>query len=389
VTDGDHAGLAFMQAINRQFPLADPIGAKRLNDQASWRTAPHARSCIDAFLTVYWAATGNPDEARKASQHISWDQLHDVAARATGWAMTVAAGDAGATTDAVAAAESGYLIPIRGYFVITDAHVGALLLAGRIREAQIEAERFSRRVADYSSQVFDPIHSAVSGRARLGAGDLQTACAMLESATMTFSAVWEPHGWGYRAQLPRTTALAVVGLTEQAVAALRNLEEKRHPAWGYLDYEYAIAHAWVLACQDAVGEAITTLLSAAETARVNGQFAAEVMCLQTATQFGDASSAPRLRELAAVVEGPRAGLAAKFAAALDAGDAARMAAVSYDFERMGDRIAAIDGAAHAAIAFDQQKLRDSALQCAARAQALADQCGAKTPALCRISSIGR
>jgi hypothetical protein len=145
----------------------------------------------------------------------------------------------------------------------------------------------------------------------------------------------------------------------------------------------------VAACQDAVSEAIATLLSAAETARANGQFAAEVMCLQTATQFGDGSSAQRLRELAAIVEGPRAGLAARFAAALDAGDAAEMAAVSDDFERMGDMIAAIDAAAHAAIAYDRHGMRTLATGCATRAEALAGQCGAKTPALRWVSSIGR
>ena len=41
-------------------------------------------------------------------------------------------------------------------------------------------------------------------------------------------------------------------------------------------------------------EAIAVLLSAAERAAAKGQFAAEVMCLQTATQFGDRSSATQV-----------------------------------------------------------------------------------------------
>jgi DNA-binding CsgD family transcriptional regulator len=49
---------------------------------------------------------------------------------------------------------------------------------------------------------------------------------------------------------------------------------------------------------------------------------------------------------------------------------------------MGDLVAAVDAAAHAAIAFRHQDLRGSALSCAARAEALAEQCGgASTPAL--------
>ena len=172
------------------------------------------------------------------------------------------------------------------------------------------------------------------------------------------------------------------GLTDEAAAALAALERARHPGWRCLDYEPGIARAWVAACQGAVSEAIKTVLSAAETARANGQFAAEVICLQTATQFGDRSGAPRLRELEAIVEGPRVGLAARFAAALRDDDGAELAAVSEDFERMGDLVAAVDAAAHAALAYRRQGLRGSALGCSTRADVLAEQCGgASTPAL--------
>ncbi|MGV0750182.1 helix-turn-helix transcriptional regulator [Mycolicibacter minnesotensis] len=107
-----------------------------------------------------------------------------------------------------------------------------------------------------------------------------------------------------------------------------------------------------------------------------------MICLQTAAQFGDRTGAARLRELEAVVEGPRVGLAARFAAALRDGDAAEMAVVSVDFERIGDLVAAVDAAAQAAIGYRRQDLRGTALVCATRAAALAEQCGgASTPAL--------
>ncbi|HXO11770.1 MAG TPA: helix-turn-helix transcriptional regulator, partial [Mycobacterium sp.] len=83
-----------------------------------------------------------------------------------------------------------------------------------------------------------------------------------------------------------------------------------------------------------------------------------------------------------IVEGPRAGLAARFAVALRDGDAAELSSVSEEFERMGDLVAAIDAAAHAALAYRSQDLRGSALRCSARGDALAEQCGgASTPAL--------
>jgi DNA-binding CsgD family transcriptional regulator len=124
------------------------------------------------------------------------------------------------------------------------------------------------------------------------------------------------------------------------------------------------------------------MLSAAERARATGRFAAEVLCLQTATQFGDRTSGPRVRELESIVEGPRAGLAARFAAALCANAAAELFAVSEEFEHLGDLVAAVDAAAHAAAAYRRQDKRGSALGCSARADVLAEQCGgACTPAL--------
>jgi len=76
------------------------------------------------------------------------------------------------------------------------------------------------------------------------------------------------------------------------------------------------------------------------------------MCLQTATQFGDRSTATRLHQLAAIVEGPRALLAA----------------------------------ARAALAFRRKDLRGWALTCWTRAEALDEECGgASTPALRQAS----
>jgi DNA-binding CsgD family transcriptional regulator len=221
---------------------------------------------------------------------------------------------------------------------------------------------------------------AILGRAARGACQLPTACSLLGPAADALSAL-SATGWWYRCQIPLTMALAMRGLTGEVAAALAALEDRRHPSWRHLDYEYAIARAWVAAAQGDVNQAVATLLSAAETARASGQFAAEVMCLQTATQFGDHSGTARLVELAAIVEGPRAGAAARFGAALAAGDGAALAAVSEDFERMGDLVAAVDAAAHAAMAYRGRGLRGSGLGCSARAEALAKRCGARTPAL--------
>jgi DNA-binding CsgD family transcriptional regulator len=154
-----------------------------------------------------------------------------------------------------------------------------------------------------------------------------------------------------------------------------------HPSWRYLDYARAIADGWMAGCRGAITEAITAVRQGADTARANEQFAAEVMCLQTATQFGDASAGGRLHELERLVEGPRAGIAAHFADALESADASELTCVAERFESIGDLVGAVDAVGHAAACFRRRNLRGSALRCSVHAEALAKRCGgARTPA---------
>jgi DNA-binding CsgD family transcriptional regulator len=104
------------------------------------------------------------------------------------------------------------------------------------------------------------------------------------------------------------------------------------------------------------------------------------MCLQVAVQFGDEHTVARLAGLTKLVDGPRAGLIARWAPALcDHGGEALMA-VSYDLEAMGDRIAAADAAAHASLAFRREARVGPALTASGRADRLINECGAITPA---------
>jgi DNA-binding CsgD family transcriptional regulator len=389
--EADNAALAFVRAANRLFALGDPAGAKTLMDGVSHTASAQARSCIDAFLTVYWSALGKPAEARKSSKRVVLDQLPDLVGALPITMLVVASGHAGHTTEAVAAAAAGHTVVARSFdaahmtCAIADGCVSALVLSGRIGEALDEAERLRQQAADLPG----PAHllsTAVAGRAALGGGRLATACALLHPVVEALTASGENNGWAYRLRLQHTIALGMAGSTDVAAAALSALEKRRHPSWRCLDYELALARAWVAARQGAVSEAITTVLSAAEVADANGQFAAQVICLQTAIQFGDRSSSDRLDGLSKVVDGPRVGVVARFAAALRAGDGAELAAVSREFEEIGDLVAAVDAAAHAALSYRRQGLRGSGLACSTRAEALAEQCGvASTPALRQAS----
>lgn len=386
---GDRMRLAFLRASNMLWALADPASAKAIADAAAG-TAPSAGdNYLDAFLTVYWFATDHPVDALQAAEHLDPDGLPAVAGAEVAWALSVIAGDAGRVTDAAALAEMGYAVAARSLdaphmrFNIADAHVGALLLAGRSAEAVDVAARVRAEAAEMPGAA-GLLGAAVAGRAALGAARLDTAVTLLEQAVEGLS-ITHAVGWGHRYQIPLVAALALRGHTCEAADLYATLEDNPR-TFRQLGYERSLAQAWLVACEGAVSAAVAISLAAAERAATAGQFAAEVLCLQIATQLGDRSCGPRLKELQEVVEGPRVVLAARFAVALHSGDAAELTSVSTGFEEIGDIIAAVDAAAHAAVAYRKDERRGSALACSVRAATLAQQCGAAmTPALGRAA----
>ena len=383
MTDQERARFAFLRSSNMLWALGDPARAKTIIDEAARDAPADARTYIDAFLTVYWFAMDQPQAAVQASKSLALTDIPVVGAEIA-WVLAQISADAGGTDEAIDIAEAGYDVATRTLdaphmrFNIADAHISALLLAGRVSDALEVADRI-RGQADELPGAAELLGAAVAGRAALGAGDLRTACELLQRAAQGLSAS-HASGWGYRYRVAHASALAIRGSSDEAEAALRGLDGVARQ-FRQLEFERGLAKAWVAASQGAVSEAIAIVSTVAETSRAAGRFAEEVMCLQTAAQFGDQTGGPRLRELESIVEGPRAGLAARFADALHEGDGAELAALSEEFERIGDLVAAVDAAAHAAIAHRRRDKRGSALSCSTRADTLAAQCGAATPAL--------
>jgi hypothetical protein len=390
LTDDDFVRYVILRASNRLWALADPAGAKSFIDELSAALPSRNREGIAAFLTVYWFAMGKPEAVARSAKTVAVERLPTVVGAEVAWAITGAYADSGRIAEALAAANRGYTVASRCLdapqmtLIIADAHVGALLQSGNIDEATQVAER-ARQQAEDLPGVAQLLSTAVAGRAALGSGKLHDAISLLGPVADALSDAGESNGWAYRYQVPRTIALALLGSTREAAAARVEIERLQHASWRFLDYERAVAAAWVAAAEGNLDHAITTTLSAAETTRANGQFGAELLCLQTATQFGDRSTAPRLRELEPLVEGSRVGLTARFAAALQAQNPGELAAVSHEFEEMGDLIAAIDASAHAAIAYNGDDMTAGACNCASRAEKLAERCGgATTPALRQV-----
>ena len=388
LTEHDRARFAFLRCSNILWVLADPSRAKELIDEAARAASPDTRTYIDAFLTVYWFAMDRPSEALQCAKNLVLADIPVVGAELA-WALTQMSADAGRMSEAVAVAEAGYDVATRSLdappmmFNIADAHIGALLLAGRVADAQEVARKARLQAADLPG-IAPLLGAAVAGRAALGAGDLHNACLLLEQAVDGLSSA-HPVGWGYRYRIPYATALAMRGLTDDAVAALAPLDLTRR-RFRSLDFERSLAKAWISAGQGAISEAIGRVQATAERCRSAGKFAEEVTCLQIATQFGDSTTGPRLEELEPLTEGPRVGLVTRFATALRGRDADQLALLSSEFEQMGDLVAAIDSAAHAAIVYRNHDKRGSALGCSRRADALADACGGVRTVALRLAS---
>jgi hypothetical protein len=166
------------------------------------------------------------------------DQLAGIVGAEVAWAVALAAGDAGRTAEAAAAADTGYTVTTRYYdaahtrFAVTDVHVNALLLAGQIGTAQDTAAHLLKQAADLPGGA-QLLSRGVSGRTALAAGRLDTACALLDQVVdVLFSSEISGgfYGFGYRYQHPRTIALAMRGLSDQAAAALATLREEQFPS---------------------------------------------------------------------------------------------------------------------------------------------------------------
>lgn len=390
LSDDVFARFTYHRASNMLWALADPHRAEALVDLAAQLPTESARRCVAAIRTVCRFATDRPAAALAAAEDVVLEELPAVIGAETAWVLANIYGDAGRTSDALAVAERGLAIvrssdaPHLGLNIV-DAQVGALLLAGRVDDAAELAER-GRVQADDLPGAAHLLGSAIAGRAALGAGRVDVARELLRRSSTALSATGYALGWGYRYCLPHAAALAMSGEHAEAADVLASLDSRKRP-FRSLDDEASSVRAWMAAGQGAVGEAVALLLDAASSAAASGRHAVEVACLQTAAQFGDHTCAARLGELRRLVEGPRAAVAARFAVALRDGDGDELGAVSEAFAELGDQLAALDAAAHAAAVFRRADRRGSSMTWTARAQDLAARCGhIWTPALARVCS---
>jgi len=374
---------ANLRAVNLLWLMGQPEQSREVIDNAlAAASGPDSHGLL-AFRAVQLAVEAQPADALKVCESIDPAKLAPFPAVILAWAHTIALGDLGRPLQVTAIAQTATelaeasLDAANTAVILAVYHTEALLLGGFLAEALAFAERTYQQCADVAG-VAQTFAAAVRGMAALGNGDVSTATEYLSNAVAEFAE--RADGGSYHFGIALTEALACKGDLQAADEALARMQRNRHPAHAYLESASRVAAAWVAAARGRTSQARELARDAADFARRQGQHGRELMCLQAAIQFGDQHTAVRLAELAELVDGPRAGLVAGWAAALADHDGDALLAVSHDLEAMGDRIAAADAAAHASRVFNHQNRRGPALTASGRADRLITSCGAVTPA---------
>lgn len=373
-----------MRASNLLWGMRSPRRSWRLVDDALASANGPRRQQLLIFRANQLSLAARPREVLSTMADVDYQEL-DWYGMTMGYAAeSLAYAELGHLDHAVARAaqaSQALVLSEQGKFLqqpATEFHTFALLAAGRISEAIEVAERNSRAQHGEPAGV-RAVASEILGMAMLAAGDLDAALRLLpheinDEMVNNFNVA----NSFYRFHLMRGEALARSGDADAAERALHTARGYRHPAYVYVASIETITAAWLAAVRSRTTEARRLAREAAEFAREHDQFAREVWYLQTAVQFDDTDAAGRLAELATLVQGPRAALAARYAAALSSDDADELDWASTEFESMCDLLAAADAAGQAATSHRRAGRGANAMAAAARAQGLAARCGGAT-----------
>lgn len=380
-----------LRAANLLWTKRDPEESWRIIDEALADATGPRRGQLLAFRANQLILAARPAEVVEMMETVDYGTLDGYGESVRLCAEALALAEVGRTGAAVAKAQACYRVldsSEQGNFLsqaLVEFHSFGLSISGRINEA-VELVEQHRAACDASPSTARAMAAAIVGTVALAAGDLRTALRELPAESASVDADFVLANSFYRFHLLRTQALARAGRLEEAEAAMRVAETERHPTYVLVELTASLARAWLAAGHQRMSEARRHAAEAVEFARVHGQLAREVHCLQTLVQLDDTTVAPRLAELAAQVEGPRAPLAARYAAALASDDAAELERVSSAFEELGDLLAAADASGQAATSHRRAGRPGGAMTAAARAGRLAQICGgAISPAVAASS----
>jgi DNA-binding CsgD family transcriptional regulator len=379
--------IAILRAMNFTLILGRIASAERELEllPADDRAAQEIATALRPLIELVRGHSGQAVDMATAVQASSLE--NNVAKIFLAWVFVTGLGDLGRIDEIEFAANKGYAVadksPEAGHLLrrlaLQETH--GYRLGGELTRSDAVVARIRRDTLDVPFE--ESWHRVFVGLSAMTRGELDDARHALRDAL----AYLGTGGSGRMVKtFARTWLTTVTGMAGLAPDARREFDAiewwAQDPDACMFDPYRSLAEAWVCAAEGAVSQAVSITRAAASRECELGRLAWEVMLLQTATQFGDATTAARLAELAAQVQGPRAPAAATHAAALAAGSGDGLVEASRRYEDFGDRLAAADAAAQAVVVRQNAGLRGAAMTASAIAQRLAAECqDAQTPAL--------
>jgi DNA-binding CsgD family transcriptional regulator len=389
LSDPDGHRWATVRAANLIWNLGRPREASVILDGlASTRESPAERaeraaveSCVDAVMARSEIAAG------KARAALGSPTLPDFHAMLASIALTMAHGALGRLDDVADVVAEAIDRAIKSFqasimrFWFGGVYARACRLSGRIDECGRFAEQLSESARDVPGLAYAGL-AFLLGHAELVRGEVPAAVKLLHEALAGVEKHSVTTGLRAASCFALAEAHAKLGQVDAANDAITEARQSVPADYLFMQTALAVASGWTLAAAGCLTEAISFVHAAAEDARKRNQPTHELACVQVAAQWGDTSGARRARELANELSFPLADTVARHTESLRADDGEGLLAAATDYRALGDRAAAADVAAQAAVAFSRNQQRKRSLYAAGLAQQLAADCGGLcTPAL--------
>ncbi len=389
VDDPDGHHWATVRAANLIWNLGRPREASAILDGlASTRESAAQRaervaveSCVDAVLARCETA------AEKARLALDSPTLPDFHAMLASIALTIAHGALGRLDDVSdlvveaidRAIMSSQASPMRFWY--GGVYARACRVNGRIDECVRSAKQLSESTRDVPGLAYANL-AFLLGYAELVRGEIPAAVELLHEALAGAEKHSVTTGLRPASCFALAEAHAKLGQADAANAAITQARQYVPIDYLFMQTSLAVASGWALTAAGCLTDAISVVRAAAEGARERNEPTYELACVQVAAQWGDTSGATRARELADELSLPLADTVARHTESLRSDDGEGLLEASADYRKLGDRAAAADAAAQAAVAFSRNQQRKRSLHAAALAQQLATDCGGLcTPAL--------
>ncbi|CAM2944530.1 LuxR family transcriptional regulator [Mycobacterium intermedium] len=385
--DGHH--WATVRAANLVWMLGRPADASSILDglralpETAAQTAERlaVEACVDAVSARCQTA------AEKARNALASEALPDFHAMMAALAFIMAMGALGDVSDLSAVAAQALKRATTSFqashmrFWFGAVYGRACRLTGRIDEFVSTAEQLAGSARDVPGLAYANL-ALLLGNACLVRGHVAEAARLVHEALAGVQIHSITTGLRPASYFALAEAHAKLGQPDQAGDAVTAARSCVPPDFLFMQTALSLADGWAMAAGGRLTDAVAIVLEAARVARDRGQPAHELACIQAAAQWGDSSQAARAHELAEALSLPLAAAVAAHAQALRDRDGEGLLTASAEYRRIGDRAAAADAAAHAAIAFNEGQQRKRGLYAAAIASELANECGGLcTPAL--------